>query len=98
MNKYIVLSGLLLSSLSQAEENNFYHKELIQCGKEGCEVVCNEPGQRWATYLQSQGNIEVTYFFNSGVRQLKADVGNGEYTILDTNPSYQSCRITGVSG
>ncbi len=96
MKRIILLSGLFLSSLALAENNASTEKEVIKCGKEGCSVVCHEPGNRWDTFLQSKGDIEVTYFYASGTRQLKADVGNGEYTILDTNPSFQSCRITGV--
>ena len=96
MKRVILLSGLFLSSMALAENNVSTEKEVIKCGEEGCSVVCHEPGNRWDTFLQSKGDIEVTYFYASGTRQLKADVGNGEYTILDTNPSFQSCRITGV--
>lgn len=96
MKNLVLLSTLFLSSVSVAQDNNLFHKETIKCGKEGCSVVCHEPGNRWDTFLQSKGNIEVTYYFATGNRQLKADVGNGEYTILDTNPEFQSCRITGV--
>lgn len=97
MKKIIVLSGLLLSSLALAEESNFSHKEIIKCGKEGCSVTCREPGSRWDSFLQSKGDIEVTHFHQSGTRQLKADMGDGEFTILETNPSYQTCRIDGVT-
>ncbi len=97
MKSLILLSGLFFGSVASAQNNASYEKEIIKCGKEGCSVVCHEPGNRWDTFLQSKGNIEVTYFFASGTRQLKADVGNGEYTILDTNPNFQSCRITGVA-
>jgi hypothetical protein len=83
-------------AFSKDTENDYFHQSTIKCGKEGCSVVCHEPGARWDTFLKSEGNIEVTYFFASGTKQLKADMGNGEYTILDTNPTYQSCRITGV--
>lgn len=100
MKSLILASSLVLSSLAlahdESSENNLFHKSTIKCGKEGCSVVCHEPGARWDTFLKSEGNIEVTYFFASGTKQLKADMGNGEYTILDTNPGYQSCRITGV--
>jgi len=99
MKSLVLLSGLIIGSMASATETNThasFEKELIKCGKEGCSVVCHEPGNRWDTFLQSKGDIEVTYYFASGTRQLKADVGNGEYTILDTNPSFQSCRITGV--
>jgi len=96
MKRIILIGSLVLSSLAIAQENNFSHKETIKCGKEGCSVTCREPGKRWDSFLQSKGNIEVTYFHHSGSRQLKADMGDGEFTILDTNPSYQSCRISGV--
>jgi len=96
MKSLVLLSGLLLSTITLAENNATYEKEVIKCGKEGCSVVCHEPGNRWDTFLQSKGDIQVTYYFASGTRQLKADIGNGEYTILDTNPRFQSCRITGV--
>lgn len=103
MKKSIVLGGLLLSGLSLAHdqeaplENELIHRETIVCdAQSGCEVVCRQPGDRWSSYLKTAGNIEVTYFLTSGVRQLKADMGQGEYTILDTHPELQSCRITGV--
>lgn len=98
MKSLILLSGLALSSLVAADNGSGYYKETIKCGKAGCSVVCHEPGNRWDTLLQSKGNIEITYFYASGTRQLKADMGNGEYTMLDTNPSFQSCRISGIVG
>lgn len=91
----MLISSLVLSSFAVAGNNNFY-KEVVHCGKDGCSIVCHEPGTRWDSFLQSKGDLEITYFFNSGTRQIKADMGNGEYTILDTNPSYQTCRISGV--
>jgi len=92
--KYIILiSTMAISSLAFSQQNSHFYKETIKCGDQGCSVVCHEPGNRWDTFLQSKGDIEVTHFFNSGTRQLKADMGNGEFTLLDTNPSYQSCRI-----
>jgi hypothetical protein len=97
MKTIILMASLLTSSFTLAGNNSdVYYKETIKCGNEGCSVVCHEQGNRWDSFLQSKGNIEVTYFHASGTRQLKADMGNGEFTILDTNPSYQSCRITGV--
>ena len=100
MKKSILIASLALSyfvsASNQVQSNNIFHKELIKCGNKGCSVVCHEPGNRWDSFLQSKGNIEVTYFYASGVRQLKADMGQGEYTILDTNPNYQSCRIEGI--
>ncbi|TDR18346.1 hypothetical protein [Marinicella litoralis] len=96
--------GLVVSGVCSAHDdsaavtmNDLIHHETIVCdSKEGCEVICKQPGDRWNSYLKTEGNIEVTYFLTSGVRQLKADVGNGEFTILDTHPELQSCRITGV--
>ena len=96
MKKTILLSSLILSSVALAKSNNAFYQETVKCGNEGCEIVCHEPGARWDTFLRSKGDLEITYFFTSGTRQIKADVGNGEYTILDTNPSFQSCRISGV--
>ncbi|MCF6317888.1 MAG: hypothetical protein L3J83_01205 [Proteobacteria bacterium] len=96
MNKIILLGGLVLSSFAFASSRDFSHTETIKCGKDGCSVTCHEPGNRWNSFLQSKGNIEVTYFHQSGTRQLKASMGNGEYTILETNPAFQSCRISGV--
>lgn len=102
MNKliFLVLVMITFAPISHAHEseevNDVYHKSIIKCGKDGCTVVCHEPGARWDTYLESKGNIEVTYFFATSTKQLKADMGNGEYTILDTNPNYQTCRINGV--
>lgn len=96
-----LLTAMATSSNVLASDNgglsDLIHKETIQCdSKNGCEVICRQPGDRWNSYLKTEGDIEVTYFLTSGVRQLKADVGNGEYTILDTHPELQSCRITGV--
>ena len=91
--------GLMVSGLAAAhqEDNSWVHKETIHCDdKAGCEVVCRQPGDRWSSYLKTVGNIEVTYFLNSGVRQLKADMGEEGFTILDTHPELQSCRISGV--
>jgi hypothetical protein len=96
MKGLIFISGLFISSITLADKNDFSHTELLKCGKEGCSVTCHEPGKRWDSFLQSKGNIEITYFHHSGTRQFKADMGDGEYTILETNPSYQSCRISGI--
>jgi len=95
----ILMAGMAHSETPQAEPwvNDLIHHETIVCdAKAGCEVVCRQPGDRWNSYLKTEGNIEVTYFLTSGVRQLKADMGDGEFTILDTHPELQSCRITGV--
>jgi hypothetical protein len=96
MRTLLFISSLALSSFAIAGDNGFSHKEMLKCGAEGCSVTCHEPGKRWDSFLQSKGNIEVTYFHQSGTRQLKADMGNGQFTILETNPSYQSCRISGI--
>ena len=99
MKTIITTMALLSSSLSWAhkQSNDMIYHETIQCdAKEGCEVVCKQPGDKWSSYLKTEGNIEVTYFMTTGVRQLKADMGNGEHTILDTHPELQSCRISGV--
>ncbi len=99
MKTMTLILAVLASGLAAAHEadNPMIHHEIIQCdSKAGCEVVCRQPGDRWNSYLKTEGDIEVTYFLSSGVRQLKADMGGGEYTILDTHPELQSCRITGV--
>jgi hypothetical protein len=98
--KILMTTLALLSSsiaLAHNQTNDMIHHETIQCdAKDGCEVVCKQVGDKWSTYLKTEGNIEVTYFMTTGVRQLKADMGNGQFTILDTHPELQSCRISGV--
>ncbi len=99
MKTLLLLLSVFFTGISLAHEqaNSMIHHETIQCdAKEGCEVVCKQVGDKWSTYLKTEGNIEVTYFMTTGVRQLKADMGNGQYTILDTHPELQSCRISGV--
>ena len=103
MKKLLLTTSLFFSGLASAHDadaaamNLMVHHETIMCdAKEGCEVVCRQPGDQWSSYLKTEGNIEVTYFLTSGVRQLKADMGGGDFTILDTHPELQSCRITGV--
>jgi len=99
MKVIITVMALFASSFSWAhkQSNDMIHHETIECdSKEGCEVVCKQPGDKWSSYLKTEGNIEVTYFMTTGVRQLKADMGKGEHTILDTHPELQSCRISGV--
>lgn len=101
LSSTVFLVAMTVSLNVQAHEtnsmNDLIHQETIQCDdKAGCEVICRQPGDKWNSYLKTEGDIEVTYFLTSGVRQLKADVGNGEYTILDTHPELQPCRITGV--
>lgn len=95
MKQLIFIAGLALSSLATAANRDTY-KEVVHCGTDGCSIVCHEPGTRWDSFLQSKGNLEITYFLNNGTRQIKADMGNGEYTILDTNPAFQTCRISGI--
>lgn len=97
-NLFIAIS-VASSGLAAAhnQPNEMIHHETIQCdAKKGCEVVCKQVGDKWSTYLETKGDIEVTYFMTTGVRQLKADMGDGKYTILDTHPEIQSCRISGV--
>lgn len=99
MKVKIIILAVLTTNLASAHEqtNSMIHHETILCdAKEGCEVVCKQPGDKWSSYLKTEGNIEVTYFMTTGVRQLKADMGKGEHTILDTHPELQSCRISGV--
>ncbi len=95
--KNVMLMLALVASADQvsAKDDNI-HQEVLHCGTEGCEVVCHEPGNRWDSYLLAKEKIEVTYFLQTGVKQLKAEVEKGQYTILDTHPEWQSCRITGV--
>ena len=95
MKKTLLIASIALSSLATAANRETY-KEVVHCGTDGCSIVCHEPGTRWDSFLQSKGNLEITYFLNSGTRQIKADMGEGEFTILDTNPAYQTCRISGV--
>jgi hypothetical protein len=98
--KTILIAGSLLTNglaMAHNQPNNMIHHETIVCdAKHGCEVVCKQPGDKWSSYLKTEGNIEVTYFMTTGVRQLKADMGGGQHTILDTHPELQSCRISGV--
>ena len=95
MKQVLALALLTVATQSTAGESEVY-KEVLQCSEEGCEVVCHEPGNRWDSYLMAKEKIEVTYFLQSGVKQLKAEVEKGQFTILDTHPEWQSCRITGV--
>lgn len=99
MKTMMTTMALLTSGLGLAhnQPNELIHHETIACdSNKGCEVVCKQPGDRWSSYLQTVGDIEVTYFMTTGVRQLKADMGGGQHTILDTHPELQSCRISGV--
>ncbi len=99
MKKLLTTMSLMMAGLASAHDvqNPMIRHETIQCdANEGCEVVCKQVGDKWSTYLKTEGNIEVTYFMTTGVRQLKADMGNGAHTILDTHPELQSCRISGV--
>ena len=98
--KTLCVVGLMVAGsqagAKQLENQAAVYKEVLQCGSEGCEVVCHEPSQRWDSYLLAKEKIEVTYFLQTGVKQLKAEVEKGQFTILDTHPEWQSCRITGV--
>jgi len=82
--------------VSAHEGDSNVYRETLNCGNDGCAVTCYQPGDRWQSFLQTAGDIEVTYFIQTGVRQLKAKVADGSYTVLDTHPQFQSCRITGV--
>ncbi|MCF6288397.1 MAG: hypothetical protein L3J53_04065 [Proteobacteria bacterium] len=96
MKNLILLSSLLVAASVTAQANQELYVEAVKCGSDGCSIVCRESGARWDTFLQSKGNLEITYFFASGTRQIKANMGAGQYTILDTNPNFQTCRISGV--
>ena len=97
--KRLVLSGLLVVSsmvVSAHRDNSNIHRETLACGDDGCAVTCYQAGDRWQSFLKTAGDVEVTYFIQTGVRQLKAKVADGSYTVLDTHPQFQTCRITGV--
>ncbi|KAA3638262.1 MAG: hypothetical protein DWP95_13035 [Proteobacteria bacterium] len=96
-NSAIILLLMVCSLPASADdyETNVY-RETLACGANGCAVTCYQPGDRWQSFLQTAGDIEVTYFLSTGVRQLKAPVADGSITVLDTHPQYQSCKITGV--
>ncbi|MFC3195597.1 hypothetical protein ACFODZ_15185 [Marinicella sediminis] len=99
MKKITLVCALFFGGAAGAHEaeQSWVKKETITCDEQqGCEVVCRQPGDRWSSYLKTVGDIEVTWFLRSGVRQLKADMGDEGYTILDTHPELQSCRISGV--
>ncbi len=87
---------LMLLVMAGHVKANGIHQEAWQCGNEGCDVVCHEPGKQWDSYLHVKEKIEVTHFVHSGVRQLKAEVEKGQFTVLDTHPEWQSCRISGI--
>jgi len=98
--KRLILIGLLMTCstvVSAHGGGDNVYRETLACGAEGCAVTCYQPGDRWQSFLQTAGDIEVTYFIHTGVRQLKAKVADGSYTVLDTHPQFQSCRITGVA-
>ncbi|WP_154223444.1 hypothetical protein [Marinicella rhabdoformis] len=95
ISKMLAVGLMVVANQSMANQTEV-HKEILQCGDEGCEVVCHEPSKRWDSYLLAKEKIEVTYFLRTGVKQLKAEVEKGQFTILDTHPQWQSCRITGV--
>lgn len=96
--KYILMYLLMACSTivsAQANDPNVY-RETLACGAQGCAVTCFQPGDRWQSFLQTAGDIELTYFLTTGVRQLKAPMADGSITVLDTNPQFQTCKITGV--
>lgn len=96
MKNVLLMLVLTVSASQVSAKDDHVYKEVLHCGAEGCEVVCHEPGNRWDSYLMAKEKIEVTYFLQTGVKQLKAEVKKGQFTILDTHPQWQSCRITGV--
>ncbi len=98
MKKLLIISLFLLSqnvAIAQTDSTDVY-RETLACGEDGCTVTCYQAGDRWQSFLQTAGDIELTYFLTTGVRQLKAPVADGSVTVLDTHPSYQTCKITGV--
>ncbi|MCX7544814.1 hypothetical protein [Marinicella gelatinilytica] len=95
MNKLFVLSLLLLGQnavMAQTDTADVY-RETLTCGESGCAVTCFQAGNRWQSFLQTAGDIELTYFLTTGARQLKAPVADGTITVLDIN---ETCKITGV--
>ncbi len=85
------------SMIVSAHDNNpDVYRETLDCGNDGCTVTCYQPGDRWQSFLQTAGDIELTYFLSTGVRQLKAPVADGSITVLDTHPNVQSCKISGI--
>lgn len=98
MKKLFIVCLLLVGhnqAWAQTESDDIYRETLV-CGQQGCAVTCYQVGDRWNSFLQTTGDIEMTYFLSTGVRQLKAPVADGSITVLDTHPQYQTCRITGV--
>ncbi len=94
---FALLLGLGLSPVGFANDDPGISQSVIKCAEGGCEMVCHQPGNRWDTFLKTAGDIQVTRHLHSGSIQYKADVGNGRYTILESHPAYQACRITGVA-
>lgn len=90
----VILTNLALAT---DDNDNKIFKSTIKCIKEGCSIVCHQPGNRWDTFLKTEGNIEVTHYNMSGNIRYKAPVEDGEYAILETNPNTQFCRITGIA-
>ena len=82
--------------VSAHDNNPDGYRETLVCGNDGCTVTCYQPGDRWQSFLQTAGDIELTYFLSTGVRQLKAPVADGSITVLDTHPNVQSCKISGI--
>jgi len=98
MNKLFIMGFLLLAQNTVAAQTDSadVYRETLACGESGCAVTCYQAGDRWQSFLQTAGDIELTYFLTTGVRQLKAPVADGTITVLDTHPNYQTCKITGV--
>lgn len=98
MKKLFMLGLFLLGqnvAIAKTNSADVYH-ETLACGQSGCAVTCYQAGDRWQSFLQTAGDIELTYFLTTGVRQLKAPVADGTITVLDTHPNYQTCKISGV--
>lgn len=96
---WLILGSVLFASAAMSHPEDATQTSettLLKCGKEGCSVVCRDPDARWDTFLHSKEQLEITYFYATGTRQFKAKDENGEYTLMDINPAYQSCRISGV--
>ncbi len=97
--KRLLLIGLMMvvSMVASAQDDSGHiYRETLVCGDEGCTVTCYQPGDRWQSFLQTAGDIELTYFLTTGTRQLKARVADGSITVLDTHPNVQTCKISGV--
>lgn len=92
----LIVLFLSASTVTRANPSADVYRQTLSCGEAGCAVTCYQPGDRWQSFLQTAGDIELTYFLTTGVRQLKAPMADGSFTVLDTHLTYQSCKITGV--